>query len=129
MGKADFAQTNSDLLRGSRPLKTAGTSKLSRNKRALSRPANRALKSASKRVCCLLAPRREHLQAAWHKAKHPLDALQRSGFADWHEHPARDTVGGFELLQQPLDFRGILALRVMLQHVDAKMDVAAEDFI
>jgi hypothetical protein len=87
------------------------------------------LKSASKRVCRCWPPRREYLQAAWHKAEHPLDALQRPGFAGGHEDPARDTIGGFELFQQPLDFGGILALRVMLQHVDAKMDVAAEDFV
>jgi hypothetical protein len=32
-------------------------------------------------------------------------------------------------LHQPLNFRGILALGVIQQHVRAKMDVAAEDFI
>ncbi|MGA8658166.1 MAG: hypothetical protein WB586_18640 [Chthoniobacterales bacterium] len=69
----------------------------------------------------LLSSRREQLQAVWHKAEHALDALQRSGFADRHEHSARDTVGVFELLHQPLDFPGILALRVIRNHSSCRL--------
>src|SRR2546427_6006763 len=55
-----------------------------------------------------------------------LDTLERTSLSGRHQDAARDGVGGFKLLQQTLDFRGVLPLRVMLQHVRAKMNRSEE---
>jgi hypothetical protein len=77
----------------------------------------------------LLALRVEHLHARRDKAEQPLDAVERSRLPCGTEYPARDGIGGLELLQQALDLCRVLAVRVVLKHVGPKMDVPAKDFI
>ena len=59
IGQNRFCPDEYDLLRGSRPFKTAGTFRQSRNKRV---PQNRALKVGVEERLLFLAVRCEHLQ-------------------------------------------------------------------
>ena len=72
---------------------------------------------------------RSLIDSKYAPVRSPPGNSSSAGLPGGNKHAARDSIGGFELLEQKLGLRRVLTLCVVRKHVRAEVNITAENLI